>query len=188
MRKIIAIVLAPILVLVTGCGKQDKEILANIGRKITSKFDSAASPTRKKLEMGIQAMRGEILESSIEDSVLFRIRTDKNLKDQKIEVSSKEEGVILLKGTVPDEQSKLRAIEVAESTRGVNKVESELVEKISDDVAPKKAVDPKDAAEVKKEASEGEKVPEKPKDQFQPFDPSKANEKGGQDKPAPPLK
>ena len=133
-------------------------------------------------------MRGEILESSIEDSVLFRIRTDKNLKDQKIEVSSKEEGVILLKGTVPDEQSKIRAVEVAESTRGVNKVESELVEKISDDVAPKKAVDPKDAPEVKKEASEVEKVPEKPKDQFQPFDPSKANEKGEQDKPAPPLK
>ncbi len=82
MRKIIVIVLAPILVLVAGCGKQDKEILANIGRKITSKFESAASPTRKKLEMGIQAMRGEILESSIEDAVLFRIRTDKNLKDQ----------------------------------------------------------------------------------------------------------
>ena len=188
MRKIIVIVLAPLLVLLAGCGKQDKEILANIGRKITSKFDSAASPTRKKLEMGIQAMRGEILESSIEDSVLFRIRTDKNLKDQKIEVSSKEVGVILLKGTVPDEQSKIRAIEVAENTKGVNKVESELVEKISDDVAPKKAFDPKDAPDVKKEASEVEKVPEKPKDQFQPFDPSKANEKGEQDKPAPPLK
>ena len=96
--------------------------------------------------------------------------------------------MILLKGTVPDEQSKLRAIEVAESTRGVNKVESELVEKISEDVVPKKTVDPKDAPEVKKEASEVEKVPEKPKDQFQPFDPSKANEKGEQDKPAPPLK
>ena len=73
----------------------------------------------------------------------------RNLKDQKIEVSSKEVGVILLKGTVPDEQSKIRAIEVAENTKGVNKVESELVEKISDDVAPKKAVDPKDAPEVK---------------------------------------
>lgn len=188
MRRIIVIVLVPIIVLVSGCGKQDKEILANIGRKITSKFESASSPTRKKLEMGIQAMRGEILESSIQDSVLFRIRTDKNLKDQKIEVSSKEEGVILLKGTVPDEQSKLRAIEVAESTRGVNKVESELVEKISEDVAPKKAVDPKDAPEVKKEVNEAEKVPEKPKDQFQPFDPNQPKDKGEQDKTAPPLK
>jgi len=188
MRRIIAIVLAPIILLVSGCGKQDKEILANIGRKITSKFESAASPTRKKLEMGIQAMRGEILESSIEDAVLFRIRTDKNLKDQKIEVSCKEEGVILLKGTVPDEQSKVRAIEVAENTKGVTKVESELVEKASDDVVPKKTVDPKDAPGVKKEAIEAEKVPEKPKDQFQPFDPNMLNEKGEQDKPAPPLK
>lgn len=58
MRRIIVIVLVPIIVLVSGCGKQDKEILANIGRKITSKFESASSPTRKKLEMGIQAMRG----------------------------------------------------------------------------------------------------------------------------------
>lgn len=90
------------------------------------------------------------MESSIQDSVLFRIRTDKNLKDQKIEVSSKEEGVILLKGTVPDEQSKLRAIEVAESTRGVNKVESELVEKISEDVAPKKLLIPKMRLKLKK--------------------------------------
>ncbi len=188
MRRILAIVLIPILFLVAGCGKQDKEILANIGRKITSKFESAASPTRKKLEMGIQAMRGEILESSVEDAVLFRLRTDKNLKDQKIEVSCKEEGVILLKGTVHDERSKVRAIEVAENTRGVNKVESELVEKAPDDGASKKPVDPKDAPEVKKEATEAEKVPEKPKDQFQPFDPSKANEKGEQDKPAPPLK
>ncbi len=188
MRRIAAIVLVPILVMISGCGKQDKEILANIGRKITAKFESAASPTRKKLEMGIQAMRGEILESSIEDSVLFRLRTDKNLKDQKIEVSSKEQGVILLKGTVPDEQSKVRAIEVAENTKGVNKVESELVEKIPDNVAPKKAVDSKDAPEVKKEGVEIEKAPEKPKDQFQPFDPNKANEKGEQDKPAPPLK
>ena len=34
MRKIIVIVLAPIIVLVAGCGKQDKEILANIGREL----------------------------------------------------------------------------------------------------------------------------------------------------------
>jgi hypothetical protein len=31
-------------------------------------------------------------------------------------------------------------------------------------------------------------VPEKPKDQFQPFDPNQPKEKGEQDKPAPPLK
>ena len=188
MRRIIAIVLAPILLFITGCGKQDKETLANIGRKITSKFESAASPTLKKLEVGIQAMRGEILESSIPDAVLFRIRTDKKLKDQKIEVSCKEDGVILLKGTVPDEQSKIRALEVAENTKGVTKVESELVEKAPDDVTPKKPVDPKDTPEIKKEAIEAEKVPEKPKDQFQPFDPNKLNEKGEQANPASPLK
>ncbi|MFM7098355.1 MAG: BON domain-containing protein [Gemmataceae bacterium] len=188
MRIFVFVLIVPFILSLTGCGRQDKEVLANIGRKITSKFENATSPARKKLELGIQAMRGEFLESSLTEAVLFRIRTDKNLKDQKIEVFSKEEGVILLKGTVTDEPSKIRAYEVAENTKGVTKVESELIEKSPEDSNTKKTAEPKDVSDTKKNGSEVEKSPEKPKEQFQPFDPNKTNEKGEQDKPAPPIK
>ncbi|GEM_PF-339376 len=198
MKRLIYTLLALTIMMLSGCGKQDKEILATIGKKITLRFESAVTPTRKKLEVGIQAMKGEMLESSLVDTVLFRIRTDKNLKDHKIEVVSTQDGVITLKGNVPDEPSKVRAIEVAESTKGVTKVESELIEKPLEDPS-KKTIEAKDSDELKKEPSTQKqeptkemtdpvKVPEKPKVLFEPFDPNKPNEKEEQEKPAPPLK
>lgn len=180
----------------SGCNKQDKEIFSSVGRKVAIKLEDATGPARKKVEAGLKAMRGGILEGSLEDAVQFRFRTDKDLHQETIEVIHKGEGAILLKGELTDLGMKGRAIALAQTTKGVEKVEDEFSEK--------KALEKKDDVKKKEEATEDKPKKNPPSEEkdapnpvplekktpvpepFKPFDPVK--EKGAQDNPAPPLK
>ncbi len=60
-------------------------------------------------------------ETSLDARVSIRLRWDKNLADMPIQVSSKG-AVVELKGAVRDLDQRRRAVEIAESTAGVEKV------------------------------------------------------------------
>lgn len=176
--------LLAVMLCFTGCNKQDKEIFSSVGRKIAGKLEDTTAPARKKVEVGWRAMRGGILEGSLEDAILFRFKTDKELHQENIEVIHKGDGVVLLKGELSDLGMKGRAIALANTTKGVDRLEDELSEKKAS--APKEDSKKKDSKEEAKGVEEPLKNEKKLPEPFKPFDPIK--EKGAQDKPAPPVK
>jgi osmotically-inducible protein OsmY len=64
-------------------------------------------------------------DAGLEGRVAARLRWEQSLADVKISIRSKD-GAIELSGTVPDLDKRRRAIAVAETTAGVNKVVDSL--------------------------------------------------------------
>lgn len=106
----------------TGCNRNDGERLALIGRMLTQKVE-ALVPDRNPLQ-GPFGRHGPTAES-LEDRVRVRIKDDRYLSTVPIEVMVEGTGV-RLRGRVEDEALRRRAVELAESTVGVEKVIDEM--------------------------------------------------------------
>ena len=106
--------------LVAACNRQDTERLSNIGNKLASRAEAATSPVRQQWGAHVAS-----LAASAESRVTARLRWDKMLADAAVEVSGNAD-TVELKGTVKNEDQRRRAIEIAESTTGVNKVNDSL--------------------------------------------------------------
>jgi hypothetical protein len=107
-----------------GSKKSDAEILTRVGRKVSDKVTNAM-PDTAAIAGPVAAIRtGEVL--SVEDRVRVRLRTDKALDGAKMTVVSDSPGVIRLRGEVKTSAQTLRALELAQTTTGVEKVHHEL--------------------------------------------------------------
>jgi osmotically-inducible protein OsmY len=115
-------ILGMLLLILAGCSRSDSECLARIARKVPGRISDATSDARDSLGAGWQDVCGEV---GVEARVAARLRWDKALADSVIEVKL-HEGEIELKGTVKDEAQRQRAIEIAGSTAGVDKVTEQL--------------------------------------------------------------
>lgn len=106
--------------LASGCNSEDTEHLAKVGRVTAAKLE-AATGGNEKLASSWQALKGDLNQLGLDARVANRIRWDKSLAEFKILVSAKN-GEVELKGTVRDLSQRRRAVELAESTMGVDKV------------------------------------------------------------------
>jgi len=107
-----------------GCSGEDTERLAHVGRKVVEKVETATGNADGKLLGGL-TMRGTVDQLDLAGRVSARLHWDKALTDVKVEVSAT--GAALeLKGTVRERAQKQRAVELAESTEGVDKVTDSL--------------------------------------------------------------
>ncbi|PWT88238.1 MAG: hypothetical protein C5B56_09100 [Proteobacteria bacterium] len=104
-----------------GCEAQDTDRLARAARRIAAKFDTVTSSADDKITAGWQAFRSDLNEMSLDTRVSARLRWDKGLAGAKIQVQAKN-GVVELKGPVADLTQRRRAVEIAESTIGAEKV------------------------------------------------------------------
>jgi len=108
---------------VAGSKKTDAEILTRVGRKVADKV-TVAMPDTATIAGPIAAVKtGEML--SVEERVRVRLRTDKALQGATITVAL-ENNAIHLRGIAISPEQTLRAIELAQSTSGVEKVMPEL--------------------------------------------------------------
>jgi osmotically-inducible protein OsmY len=114
-------VVAALTIATCGCESQDTDRLGRAARRIASKFDSLTSGADDKLTAGWQAFRVDLNEMSLDARVSARLRWDKALAGSKIQVQAKD-GVVELKGPVADLAQRRRAVELAESTAGADKV------------------------------------------------------------------
>jgi hyperosmotically inducible periplasmic protein len=69
---------------------------------------------------------------TIQGRVYARLYWDKSLADAPLKIETKDGGVVVLKGSVPSPEAKRRAVELTQSTVGVNEAVDELA------VAPNK--------------------------------------------------
>jgi osmotically-inducible protein OsmY len=103
-----------------GCNRGDSDKLVRVGRKVTEKVQ-ALIPSRTPLGDALPAGKHH----GVEDRVRERFKLDRYLTSASIDVIA-EAGRVRLRGQVDNEVLKRRAVEIAESTVGVEKVVDEI--------------------------------------------------------------
>jgi osmotically-inducible protein OsmY len=111
-----AMAAATLALLGAGCNQQDADCLSRIGRKVAAHARSSAGDVGTKVDL--RWARGE---PNLQDKVLDRLRFENALAELTFEVSVKDKEVEL-KGTVKTPSQRQRAIELAETVAGVDKV------------------------------------------------------------------
>jgi osmotically-inducible protein OsmY len=104
-----------------GCGK-DADRLSRMCSLTAAKIEAMTGGFRAKLTNGLQAARGE---TGLDSRVATRLRWDKAMDGADVRVSITD-GVVQLEGTVVSAEQQRRAVDLATTTTGVEKVESKL--------------------------------------------------------------
>jgi osmotically-inducible protein OsmY len=114
-----------LIVLTCGCNNQDADRLGQVARTIGSKFDTLTEHAQGKVASGIQAARASWSETSLDTRVATRLRWDRQTAEAPIEVDSPGPGIVRLRGPETDLAQRRRAVDLAQSTVGVEKVVEE---------------------------------------------------------------
>jgi len=123
--RLLSLVLLPLAVQAVGCNSEDADRMARVGHKVLEKAEALAPEADGRLSRGWQAMRSGLDGMPLDARVTARLRWDKTLAEAEIQVSM-DGGVVELKGSVRDAAQRQRAVELAESTAGVEKVTDSL--------------------------------------------------------------
>jgi osmotically-inducible protein OsmY len=110
---------------ICGCG-QDADRLARIFHKTAAKFSGLTEGLRDRLHNGWGAMRGSVSETSLDSRVALRLRWDTEMAGAEVEVRLTGPGTVELNGIVADLTQHRRAVELANTTTGVERVVDRL--------------------------------------------------------------
>ena len=118
-----------ILVIVGGTLAMSKSndafILSSVGRKAGEKITNAM-PETEKIAGPLNAIRtGTAL--PVAERVRLRIHSDKGMEGSQVTVTA-DDSTVTLRGVVTRPSQRIRAIEIAQSTLGVDKVINEIAE------------------------------------------------------------
>jgi osmotically-inducible protein OsmY len=108
-----------------GCDNEEVDRLNRVGQKVGEKCQVAINGTENSLSAGIEAMRSNWNEAALDTRVSLRLRWDKSLSDAAIKVSVSD-GVVELKGSLAKESQRQTAVNIAQSTTGVESVKDEM--------------------------------------------------------------
>lgn len=114
-------VVAILPVLAIGCNRTDADKLARVGWRVADKVQ-ALIPDRTPFGSALPNSK----QPGLDDRVRERFKQDRYLTSSPIEITA-DGNSIRLRGQVNDEILKRRAVEIAESTVGVEKVIDEIV-------------------------------------------------------------
>jgi osmotically-inducible protein OsmY len=113
-----------VLGLVCGCSREDADRIGLICQKAVDKME-AVSGAKGKAAGSWEALRGSLSDVALESRVAVRLRWDRALNDAEVRVLPAGPGTVRLRGAVGEEQRR-RALELAQSTVGVDKVLDEF--------------------------------------------------------------
>jgi osmotically-inducible protein OsmY len=108
---------------VAGCQARDGELLAQAGQRAGQKLGLSRGPSTNTLTGTLRASLGE---TSLSARVENRLRWDRFLVDQPITVVTSGTAAVTLRGTVPEAAMRQRAVELAKTTLGVERVVDEM--------------------------------------------------------------
>jgi osmotically-inducible protein OsmY len=109
------------LVALGGCSRQDADRLARVGRKGMGKAEAAVGSLNNNLAHGWPGGVDAFGDAGLDQRVAARLRWDRTLAALTIDVQAHGKE-IELKGKVQDLTQRRRAVELAETTAGVEKV------------------------------------------------------------------
>jgi osmotically-inducible protein OsmY len=117
-----------LLLVAAGCKARDGDVLRKIARKTGEKLEGATG--------SVGQMAGSVpvpaVGSDVTARVQARLRWDRYLADSRIDVRGRGKGVIVLKGQVSEASVKQRALDLARSTVGVERVSDEVKVKVQE--------------------------------------------------------
>jgi osmotically-inducible protein OsmY len=93
---------------------------------ISDKVDRGVREVESRLKEGWGDIKRATHRMTVQGRVYARLYWDKSLTDSSIRIEPKDKGVIVLKGSVPTREAKRRAVELSDSTVGVNETVDEL--------------------------------------------------------------
>jgi hypothetical protein len=111
-----------LIALTAGCSRQDTERLARIGKRLAAHAEALTADCRASLDSNWNGVGEDV---GLGARVWARLRWDRDLEGLPIQVHAAR-NTIELKGTVRDLAQRRRAVELAESTTGVEKVNDQL--------------------------------------------------------------
>ena len=119
-------------------GSMARQAAAEEGRaeSIGEQIDRGLEQISGKLKKAWQDAKQSVDELGIQGRVYARLRWDKALADQKIEVQVQKKEIVVLTGIVPDEKVLDKAVQLAQDTIGVREVVNQL------QVQPRPAAEP----------------------------------------------
>jgi osmotically-inducible protein OsmY len=117
--------LCVLLLGVGGCNHRDADRLARVSRKAAEKVQALTTGSSNRVAEGLQVMRASWDEIALDARVAARLRWDKGLAGSHIEVRASGT-TVELHGTVASANQRGRAVELAESTLGVERVSDNL--------------------------------------------------------------
>ena len=103
----------------------DAQILTRVGKVAANKIGDAL-PESSKMAGPVNALRNNDL-LPVSERVKLRMRTDKSMEGANILVIV-DGGDVKLRGEVKNASQRIRAVELAQSTSGVDKVTNEIIE------------------------------------------------------------
>jgi len=124
--KLLLLIFLPVLLFATiGCNAEDAARLGQIGRMIAARAEALSGGPNGKLSTGWPVAKRAPDEPSTIERVKARLRWDKALANVAIEVSG-DGSTVQLNGKIGDQKLKSLAVELAQSTAGVDKVVDSL--------------------------------------------------------------
>jgi hypothetical protein len=121
MSRLPTLFVLSLLALTAGCKPRDGDILRKIVHRTGEKLQGAVGPVNRLGEGAAGAAR-----SGAAGRVEARLRWDRYLANIRVEASGDEDGVVVLSGKVKNVQLKQRALDLAQSTVGVERVKDEV--------------------------------------------------------------
>jgi osmotically-inducible protein OsmY len=97
-----------------------------LGERIGQRLDRGIEQLGDQLKEGWQSLRQTVDKMGVQGRVYARLKWDKHLEKSEIEVDVEGEGVVILKGVVPTEKAKSKAVALTEDTIGVTRVVTNL--------------------------------------------------------------
>jgi hyperosmotically inducible protein len=105
-----------------GVAERVGEKLDSVGRGLMRGAQDVTEGVRQRFEV----VRSDVSRMGVQPRVFSRLHWDKALHDSRVEVHMLRDGVVLLRGVVPDATAKARAVALARDTYDVNGVVDEL--------------------------------------------------------------
>ncbi len=113
------------LLFLGGCQHKDADQLAKLGTKLSQKVEGFFLGHSGRLAQCWPSLPVHLGEVALDARVSARLRWDKKLAELGIQVHA-DGGTVELQGKVQDLEQRRRAVEIAESTNGVEKVTDKL--------------------------------------------------------------
>ena len=109
----------------SGCQNKDAEHLAEFGSRLAETVRNWAGPNGRPIR-GLESVPLRIGELALDARVTARLKWDKELAESPIQAKSIGESVVELTGKVGTTEAQRRAVELAQTTVGVEKVIDKL--------------------------------------------------------------
>jgi osmotically-inducible protein OsmY len=130
MRSLIAIRVAVVIMLVGLAAslpaQEAQENDDGFVERLGERFDRGVEQLGRELRRSWAEIRQSVDELSVQGRVYGRLRWDKALADETIDIDVQSDNVVVLSGMVADEPTRRKAVKLAEDTVGVRDVISRL--------------------------------------------------------------